>query len=90
VLVALSGDWQGTTDPAAQHDLRAALAALLRDGVRVEFDLSAAPALGSALLGVIALIDAWQITPRALRATTLTDPALLAMLRAHGAQHLLG
>ncbi len=87
-VVALSGDWQGPIGQAEQQTLRLTLATLLREGVRVEFDLSAAPALGSALLGLIALIDAWQVTPRALRAATLTDPALHAALRAHGAQHL--
>ena len=38
----------------------------------------------------MALIDAWQVSPRAVRAGTLTQRALLADVRAYGAQHLLG
>jgi hypothetical protein len=66
------------------------LAATLRNDRPVQFDLSAAPAVGSALLGLIALIDAWQATPRALFASSVTDRYLLRDLRAHGMQHLLG
>lgn len=84
--VSLSGDWRNDADQSA---LRQALAQVLRAGERVEFDLGASPAVGSGLLGLIALIDAWQVAPRALRAATLTNTALLADVRAHGAQHLL-
>ena len=85
-VITLSGDWRGDVD---QTKLRETLAGLLRAGSSVEFDLAAAPALDSALLGLMALIDAWQVSPRAVRAGTLTDRALLADLRAYGAQHLL-
>jgi N-acetylglucosaminyldiphosphoundecaprenol N-acetyl-beta-D-mannosaminyltransferase len=83
---ALSGDWRSS---AALHPLRHALAAALRDGRNVRFDLSAAPAVGSALLGLVALIDAWQVAPRALDSATLTDRLLLSDVRAHGMEHLL-
>ena len=85
-VITLSGDWRGDVD---QTKLRETLAGLLRAGSSVEFDLATAPALDSALLGLMALIDAWQVSPRAVRAGTLTDRALLADLRAYGAQHLL-
>jgi hypothetical protein len=65
------------------------LAGLLRAGSSVEFDLSGAPALDSSMLGLMALIDAWQVTPRAVRASSVTDRALRADVRAYGAQHLL-
>ena len=65
------------------------LADLLRTGCSVEFDLSKAPAIDSSLLGLMALIDAWQMAPRAVRADSLTDRALQADVRAYGAQHLL-
>jgi N-acetylglucosaminyldiphosphoundecaprenol N-acetyl-beta-D-mannosaminyltransferase len=84
-VVALAGDWRGG---AEQTPLRRALADLLRAGSSVEFDLSSAPALDSTLLGLMALIDAWQVSPRAVRAGTLTNSALLADVRAYGAQHL--
>ena len=86
-VVRLSGDWRASAD---QKALRQALAQRLRAGEPVEFDLSAAPALGSALLGLIALIDAWQVTPRAVRAASAAQPLLLSELRAYGAEHLLG
>jgi N-acetylglucosaminyldiphosphoundecaprenol N-acetyl-beta-D-mannosaminyltransferase len=86
-VIALSGDWRRDADQGA---LRLTLAGLLRNGTSVEFDLSAAPALDSKLLGLMALIDAWQASPRAVRAGTVTHRALLADIRAHGAQHLLG
>jgi N-acetylglucosaminyldiphosphoundecaprenol N-acetyl-beta-D-mannosaminyltransferase len=86
-VITLAGDWRGN---AEQKPLRRALADVLRAGSSVEFDLSRAPALDSALLGLMALIDAWQVTPRAVRAATLTNRALLADVRAYGAQHLLG
>lgn len=85
-VIVLSGDWRGNVE---QRPLRRALADLLRAGSSVEFDLGAAPALDSTLLGLIALIDAWQVAPRALRAATVTHRALRADLRAYGAQHLL-
>jgi len=85
-VVSLSGDWR---EPADQTPLRHALTQRLRAGERVVFDLSAAPAVGSALLGIIALIDAWQVAPRALRAGSVADAALRAAVRAHGMQHLL-
>lgn len=85
-VIKLSGDWRRD---AEQKSLRLTLAELLRPGSSVEFDLSAAPALDSALLGLIAVIDAWQVSPRAVRAETVTHRALLADLHAYGAQHLL-
>jgi N-acetylglucosaminyldiphosphoundecaprenol N-acetyl-beta-D-mannosaminyltransferase len=85
-VITLSGDWRHGAD---QQPLRLALAKLLRAGSSVEFDLSAAPAIDSALLGLIALIDAWQVKPRAVRAGTVRQRALSADIRAHGAQHLL-
>jgi hypothetical protein len=85
-VVHLSGDWRGAAD---HHALRLALAGLLRTGTGVEFDLSSAPALGSAMFGLMALLDAWQVEPRALRAESVNDRALKADLHAHGAQHLL-
>lgn len=85
-VITLAGDWRGNAD---QTTLRLTLADLLRAGKNVEFDLIAAPALDSTLLGLIALIDAWQVSPRAVRAATVTNRALLADLRAYGAQHLL-
>ena len=85
-LVKLTGDWRLDAD---QRSLRLTLADLLRAGSSVEFDLSAAPALDSTLLGLMSLIDAWQVSPRAVRAVTVTHRALLADLRAYGAQHLL-
>jgi N-acetylglucosaminyldiphosphoundecaprenol N-acetyl-beta-D-mannosaminyltransferase len=85
-VIGLRGDWRDGADQAA---LRLALARLLRTGARVEFDVSAAPAAGSALLGLLALLDAWQVSPRAVRASTLVDGALRAELRAHGALYLL-
>jgi N-acetylglucosaminyldiphosphoundecaprenol N-acetyl-beta-D-mannosaminyltransferase len=85
-LFKLSGDWRNMTHQGA---LRLALTRHLRQGERVQFDLSAAPAIGSALVGMLTLVDAWQHEPRAVRAATITDPRLLADLRAFGAQHLL-
>jgi N-acetylglucosaminyldiphosphoundecaprenol N-acetyl-beta-D-mannosaminyltransferase len=85
-LFALSGDWRAGADTLA---LRSALARALRDGTRVEIDLSAAPALDSALWGLIALVDAWQVSPRVVRAASLNDRILRADLRAHGMQYLL-
>jgi N-acetylglucosaminyldiphosphoundecaprenol N-acetyl-beta-D-mannosaminyltransferase len=84
--VMLSGDWR---DEAALQPLRHALATTLRVGRHVQFDLSAAPAVGSALLGLIALIDAWQVSPRAVRGASVTDPLLRRDLQAYGMQHLL-
>jgi N-acetylglucosaminyldiphosphoundecaprenol N-acetyl-beta-D-mannosaminyltransferase len=86
-VISLAGDWRGNADQSA---LRMTLAGLLRAGGSIEFDLSAAPALDSTLLGLMALIDAWQISPRAVRAGTVTHRALLADLRAYGAHYLLG
>ena len=85
-VISLAGDWRANADQTA---LRMTLAGLLRAGSSVEFDFSAAPALDSTLLGLIALIDAWQVAPRAVRAATVTNRAVLADLRAYGAQHLL-
>jgi N-acetylglucosaminyldiphosphoundecaprenol N-acetyl-beta-D-mannosaminyltransferase len=85
-VIALAGDWRRD---AQQKSLRLKLADLLRSGSTVEFDLSAAPVLDSTLLGLMSLIDAWQVSPRAVRADTVTDRALLADVRAYGAQHLL-
>jgi N-acetylglucosaminyldiphosphoundecaprenol N-acetyl-beta-D-mannosaminyltransferase len=85
-VIKLTGDWRLD---AEQRSLRLTLADLLRAGSSVEFDLSAAPALDSTLLGLMSLIDAWQVSPRAVRAATVTHRALLADLRAYGAQHLL-
>jgi N-acetylglucosaminyldiphosphoundecaprenol N-acetyl-beta-D-mannosaminyltransferase len=85
-VITLAGDWRGNADQSA---LRMTLADLLRAGSSVEFDLSAAPALDSALLGLMAVIDAWQVSPRAVHAGSVTHRALLADLRAYGAQHLL-
>jgi hypothetical protein len=45
--------------------------------------------VGSALLGLIALIDAWQVSPRAVRGASVTDPLLRRDLQAYGMQHLL-
>lgn len=87
IVVRLSGDWRASADQTA---LREALAQRLRAGEQVEFDFGAAPALGSALVGLIALIDAWQVTPRAVRVTSAAHPLLLSELRAYGAEHLLG
>jgi N-acetylglucosaminyldiphosphoundecaprenol N-acetyl-beta-D-mannosaminyltransferase len=84
--LALSGDWR---DDSALPPLRHALASSLRAGRSVQFDLGAAPAVGSALLGLIAIIDAWQVSPRVLRAEFVTDPLLLRDLQAYGMQHLL-
>jgi N-acetylglucosaminyldiphosphoundecaprenol N-acetyl-beta-D-mannosaminyltransferase len=84
--IRLLGDWRNGSDQAA---LRATMASRLRAGRSIEFDLGASPALGSALLGLVALIDAWQVAPRALRCATVGDRALLASLHAHGMQHLL-
>lgn len=81
----LSGDWRAAADLLP---LRRALADALRRGRPVELDLSASPALGSAALGLIAIVDAWQVTPRVLRADTV-DAAVHADLRAHGMEHLL-
>lgn len=86
-VISLSGDWRGDAD---QKSLRLALAELLRGGSSVEFDLAAGPALDSTLLGLMALIDAWQVMPRAVRADTLTNQVLRADVRAYGAQYLLG
>jgi N-acetylglucosaminyldiphosphoundecaprenol N-acetyl-beta-D-mannosaminyltransferase len=86
-VIALSGDWRRS---AEQRALRLTLARLLRAGSSVEFDLSAAPAIDSALLGLLALIDAWQVAPRAVRAGTVTHRALHADVHAYGAQYLLG
>jgi N-acetylglucosaminyldiphosphoundecaprenol N-acetyl-beta-D-mannosaminyltransferase len=86
-VITLAGNWRGD---AEQKPLRRTLADLLRAGSSVEFDLSSAPALDSTLLGLLALIDAWQVSPRAVRAGTVTHQALRADLRAYGAQHLLG
>jgi N-acetylglucosaminyldiphosphoundecaprenol N-acetyl-beta-D-mannosaminyltransferase len=85
-VIALSGDWRAD---AAPQPIRQVLAALLRNGRSVQFDLSAAPAVGSALLGLIALIDAWQVSPRAVRGASVTDPLLRRDLQAYGMQHLL-
>jgi N-acetylglucosaminyldiphosphoundecaprenol N-acetyl-beta-D-mannosaminyltransferase len=85
-VITLAGDWRRDAD---QKLLRLKLADLLRAGRSVEFDLSAAPALDSTLLGLMSLIDAWQVSPRAVRAGTVTQRALLADVRAYGAQHLL-
>jgi N-acetylglucosaminyldiphosphoundecaprenol N-acetyl-beta-D-mannosaminyltransferase len=85
-VVALSGDWRRNAD---QKALRLTLARLLRAGSSVEFDLSAAPAIDSALLGLLAIVDAWQVWPRAIRSDTVTHRALRADLRAYGAQHLI-
>ena len=85
-VIALSGDWRRDAD---QKALRVTLAGLLRAGSSVEFDLSAAPAIDSSMLGLMALIDAWQVTPRAVRASSVTHRALRADVRAYGAQHLL-
>jgi len=84
--ILLSGDWRHGAD---QRALRQATASLLRTGGSVEFDLSAAPAIDSALLGLMALVDAWQVAPRAVRASTVTQRTLLADVRAYGAQYLL-
>ncbi len=86
VVIAVAGDWRCDAD---QHALRLTLAGLLRAGSSVEFDLSAAPAIDSALLGLMAVIDAWQVAPRAVRASTLSHRALRADLHAYGAQHLI-
>jgi N-acetylglucosaminyldiphosphoundecaprenol N-acetyl-beta-D-mannosaminyltransferase len=85
-VITLAGDWRCDAD---QKLLRLKLADLLRVGSSVEFDLSQAPALDSTLLGLMSLIDAWQVSPRAVRPGTVTQRALLADVRAYGAQHLL-
>ena len=86
-VISLSGDWRGDAD---QKPLRTVLAELLRGDSSVEFDLTKGPALDSTLLGLMALIDAWQVMPRAVRADTLTNQVLRADVRAYGAQYLLG
>ena len=86
-VISLSGDWRSDAD---QKPLRLTLAALLRRGSSVEFDLSEGPALDSTLLGLMALIDAWQVTPRAVHALSVTNRALRADVCAYGAQYLLG
>lgn len=86
VLIQLTGDWRR---PDEMTRLRTATAHALRSGQSVEFDFGASPAVGSALLGVVSLVDAWQVTPRAVRSASLNDPAVLASFRAHGTQHLL-
>jgi N-acetylglucosaminyldiphosphoundecaprenol N-acetyl-beta-D-mannosaminyltransferase len=85
-VITVAGDWRRDAD---QHALRETLAGLLRTGNSVEFDLSAAPALDSALLGLMSVIDAWQVAPRAVRAGTVSHRVLRADLHAHGAQHLI-
>jgi N-acetylglucosaminyldiphosphoundecaprenol N-acetyl-beta-D-mannosaminyltransferase len=85
-VIKLSGDWRA---PADQKPLRLALVQLLRAGSSVEFDLSAAPAIDSALLGLMALLDAWQVAPRAVHAESVTNRALRADVHAYGAQYLL-
>jgi hypothetical protein len=84
-LLTLSGDWRGSVDGG----LRLALARVLRDGRRIEIDLSHGPAMGSAMWALLALVDAWQGSPRAIRADTLKDRSLRAELHAHGMQFLL-
>lgn len=84
-VLRLSGDWRA----ADQSTLRAAVARHLSGGESIQFDLAAAPALGSAVLGLIALVDAWQVAPRALLSASVTHRALHADLRAHGVEHLL-
>jgi N-acetylglucosaminyldiphosphoundecaprenol N-acetyl-beta-D-mannosaminyltransferase len=84
--IELRGDWRGND---SLPPLRHSLAALLREGRRVQIDLSPAPAVGSGLLGVVALVDAWQLAPRALRAASVTDHRLRSDLHAYGMQHLL-
>ncbi len=85
-VFAVTGDWRRDAD---QHALRLTVADLLRTGSSVEFDLSAAPALDSALLGLMSVVDAWQVTPRAVRAGTVSHRVLRADLQAYGAQHLI-
>lgn len=85
-VITLSGDWRRDSE---QGSLRLAMARLLRERSSVEFDLSASPAVGSALLGLLAVLDAWQVSPRAVRAGTVTHRALRADLHAYGAQHLI-
>jgi N-acetylglucosaminyldiphosphoundecaprenol N-acetyl-beta-D-mannosaminyltransferase len=85
-VITVAGDWRRDAD---QHALRETLAGLLRIGSSVEFDLSAAPALDSALLGLMSVIDAWQVAPRAVRASTVSHRVLRADLHAYGAQHLI-
>jgi hypothetical protein len=85
-VITVAGDWRRDAD---QHALRETLADLLRIGSSVEFDLSAAPALDSALLGLMSVIDAWQVAPRAVRASTVSHRVLRADLHAYGAQHLI-
>jgi N-acetylglucosaminyldiphosphoundecaprenol N-acetyl-beta-D-mannosaminyltransferase len=86
VVIRLVGDWRRES---ALQPLRHTLAAALRGGRTVQFDLSASPAVGSALLGLVALIDAWQVSPRALRASTVSDAHLHKDLHAHGMRYLL-
>lgn len=86
VRVSLAGDWR---DPQAWPPLRATLADVLREGRTAEFDLSAAPAVGSALLGLLCLVDAWQDAPRAVLSGSVRDAALRSAFRAHGVEHLL-
>jgi N-acetylglucosaminyldiphosphoundecaprenol N-acetyl-beta-D-mannosaminyltransferase len=85
-VINLTGDWRRDSEQGA---LRLTLAHLLRERSSVEFDLSASPAVGSALLGLLAVLDAWQVSPRAVLAGTVTHRALRADLRAYGAQHLI-
>jgi N-acetylglucosaminyldiphosphoundecaprenol N-acetyl-beta-D-mannosaminyltransferase len=69
--------------------LRQQLATRLTTGESVQFDLTAVTQVDSALIGWIAIVDRWQLEPRAIVSTPRPSPAVLAAIDAFGMRWLL-
>jgi N-acetylglucosaminyldiphosphoundecaprenol N-acetyl-beta-D-mannosaminyltransferase len=81
---ALSGHWTG----ADLAPLRRAAAAALNEGRELSFELGALDDADSAVLALLALVDAWQVRPRAVDAQARLQPRLRDRVRLLGMQHL--
>jgi N-acetylglucosaminyldiphosphoundecaprenol N-acetyl-beta-D-mannosaminyltransferase len=83
--IVLRGTWIAST----LIPLRRELAARLTAGESVQFDLTEATRIDSALLGLIAIVDRWQVEPRAIASTSRPSPAVLAAIDAFDTRWLL-
>lgn len=80
----LRGHWRGADLPP----LKLAVADALNAGRDVCFELSAVDDADSAVLALLALVDAWQVRPRAVDTATRLQPRLRNRARLHGMQYL--
>ncbi len=84
-VIRLSGPWAGGE---LLSPLKQEVAKLLRDGTAVQFDLSEATWVDSALLGFLLLLNGWQRDLPALLPSSRLQPDVQRLFRWHGAESL--